>query len=523
MSNHYSNHEEMRGKILKGVNTLADNVSSTLGPKGRNVIIHKKDMRPFITKDGVTVAKSVDLDDPFENLGAQILKEVAIKTNSVSGDGTTTATVLARAILLNAQVYLAAGASPVEIKKGIDKTVAAIVEKIEEASKPVRNKEDITHVATISSNNDKDIGELIALAVDQSGKNGAITVEEARSLETSLELIEGFQVHSGYVSPAFVTEQQRAIMRYEDAYVLVTDHSISSVDEIFPVLQIVSRESKPFIIVSENIEGQALAALVMNTVRGTMKVAAVKAPGYGETRRDSLSDLALSVGATFVTRESGIKLKEVTLEHLGHVDTVEATKNWTTFVGGIGEYSKIEERVQKLKAEIMQTEVMAECEVIQERISRLSSSVAIIRVGGATDIEVIEKKHRIEDALSAVKSAQEQGIVPGGGVSLIRASEELVVDVGNDEQQMGVDIVLKSVQEPLRQMAVNAGKSADIIVDTVKNSAPTEGYNFAEDQVVDMMADGIIDPAKVTISALQNAASVSSTLMTANYAIVQGD
>ena len=517
----YDSHSSLNEKILKGADILADNVSATLGPKGRNVILQEKDKAPFITKDGVTVAAFVQLEDPFENLGAQIIKQASSVTNTTAGDGTTTATVLARAILKNSQKYLAAGASPTEMKRGIDKAVTKLVESLKDIATPIRSQEDIEHVATISANGDKTIGQLIATAVDEAGKDGAITIEEARSVETSLELIEGFQFDSGYLSNSFITDERRAVMRYDNPLILTTDYSISNVEDIMPVLQIVSRENRPLVIIAENIEGQALAALIMNTTRGTMKVAAIKAPSYGEERRNTLQDLALATGATFVTRENNIALKDVKLVDLGVAKSIESQKNWTAVVGGTGNYTEIEKKIDLLKQVIKQTENMQEAEAIQRRITRLASGVAIIRVGGTTEVEMIEKKHRIEDALEAVKSAQEEGIVPGGGTALLRASKNLEVDCDNQDQEYGVKVLLESITAPVRQMAFNAGLSEDIILQKVQSLETFEGYNFSTDEVCNLMDSGIIDPCKVTRCAVQNAASAASTLITTNHAIVQ--
>ena len=501
---------------------LADNVASTLGPRGRNVIIHQKGKNPFITKDGVTVARFVELEDPFENAAAQIIKQAASQTNQVAGDGTTTATVIARSILQNAQKYLVAGVSSIELKRGIDKAVKEIVKNLEEQSKPIRSKEDIAHIAIISANNDKTIGDLIATAVDKVGKDGAITVEEARSVETALDVLEGFRFDSGYLATAFVTDERRGALRYENPYILVTDHSIDSLEDILPVLEVVARENRPFVIVAENVEGQALAALIMNSLRGTMKVAAVKAPRYGEERKNILEDLSLSIGATFVSRESGMRIRDAKLEHLGTAKTIESLKNLTTIVGGKGDHEVVEDRIESLKELIIQTDSVYECEKVQERITRLASGIAVVYVGGLTEVEMIERKHRIEDALEAVKAAQEEGVVPGGGVALIRAIKNLIVETENEEQKLGVDIVVNSVKEPLKQMACNAGKSADLILDLVENqTCETHGYDFVTDSVVDMFEVGVIDPVKVTKNALINAASAASVLITTDYAIVE--
>jgi len=517
----HDNNKTLNEKILRGVNALADSVASTLGPRGRNVLLHKKGGVPIITKDGVTVAAFFSLEDPFEDAAAQVLKQAAQETNSAAGDGTTTATVLARGILMVAQRHLAAGASPIELKRGMDKAVAEITVRLNESSKAVKSIEDIEHIATISANGDTQIGKLVAMAVDQAGKDGAITIEEARSVETSLDVVEGFQLRSGYIAGAFITDQRRQVMKHRDVLVLVTDHVVESVEEILPILEVIAREQKPFVIVAENIEGQALAALIMNTVRGNMKVAAIKAPHYGEQRRNTLKDLSLSVGATFISRASGIKLKDVKLEHLGTAKAMESQKSWSTIIGGGGDYDEIERRIEALKSEIKQTEDLRDCEQIQERITKLASGVAIIKVGGTTEVEMVEKKHRVEDALEAVRSAQVEGLLPGGGIALLNAVKGLEVEVDHPDQELGVQIIKDVVQEPVRQMAENAGESPDLILAKLESCEENEGYDFRSGKIVNMFEKGIIDPTKVARCALQNATSAAGTLLTTNYAIVE--
>ena len=429
--------------------------------------------------------------------------------------------MLARAILKQAQRYLISGASPIELKRGIDKAVKAIVEKLEEQAVPISSEQDIAHIATISANGDESIGKLIATAVDSAGKDGAISVEEARSLETSLELTEGFIFDSGYVAGAFVTDERKQSVVYDDPLILVTDYKIETVEEIYPILEVVAREAKPFIIVAEEIEGQALAALIMNAVRGTMKVAAIKASRYGEERRAILHDLALSTGATFVSRLSGLKLVDVKLEHLGLAEKIESFKHRTTIAGGKGDWEEVEKRIESYKAEIEQTVGIHECEKIQERITKLASGIAVIKVGAATEIEMIEKRHRIDDALEAVKSAQLEGIVSGGGTALIRAAHDLEVNVDSEEQRLGTEIVRKAVEEPLRQMAANAGQSGDLILSMIHDESYEYGWDFSSGALTHMIEDGIIDPVKVTRCALQNAASVAGALIMSNYAIVE--
>ena len=518
----YSNGHELNNKILKGIDTLADNVASTLGPRGRNVILyHQEENIPVITKDGATVAAFVELDDPIENVGAQIIKQAAAKTNDTAGDGTTTSTVLARGVLRRAQKYLMAGSSPIELKRGIDKAVEATVERLKEMARPIQSEEDIHHIATISANNDPTIGRLISTAVDSAGKDGTVLVEEARSLQTSLDLIEGFRFNSGYVSNSFITNERTGAVEYENPLILVTDEKIEHIDQVMKSLELAARENRPLVIVANDIEGQALAALIMNTVRGTLKVAAVKSPRYGEERRKIMDDLCLSVGGQYITRANSLQLKDVKLTHFGQCKKISISKTWTTIVGGKGNEEHIDKRIDALKTEILQTESLKECEMIQERITRLASGVAVIRVGAATEVEMIEKKHRIDDALEAVRSAQEEGIVTGGGTALLRATKDLKVETDNEDQKLGVRIILEAVEEPLRQMAINAGESPDIIVTTVKQNRSPYGWDFTKNDTVDMFDCGIIDPVKVTRCALQNAASVASTLITTNYAIIK--
>ncbi len=521
MSRNYESKQALQRKIIEGANILADNVASTLGPKGRNVLLQERGKAPFITKDGVTVAHFVALDDPFENAGAQVIKQAAVQTNSDAGDGTTTATVLARAILRSAQRYILAGVSPTELQRGLAVATSEVVERLKEVTRPVKSIADIQHIATISANNDEKIGRLIASAVDKVGQDGSITIEESRSLETSLDVTEGFRLDAGYCAGAFVTDERRAMMYHDEPLFLVTDYKINAVEQILPILEMVAREGRPLVIVAEDIEGQALAALIMNAMRGTMKIAAIKAPRYGEDRRNTMHDLALSVGATFVTRESGIKLQDVKMGHLGSAKFVESTKYMTTVVGGNGDYDNIEQQIAQLKALIEQTESLQECEQIQDRIVRLSAGVAIIRVGGATEVEMTEKKHRIEDALEAVRSAQEEGIVGGGGTALLRASSSMVMTVNSSDQALAGAIIQEACQAPIRQMALNAGISPDIVVKDVLAADNDSGWDFRNGQMVNLHSSGILDPVKVTRTALQNAVSCAGTLITTNYGIIQ--
>lgn len=517
----FANNEELRQKILNGANTLADYVSSTLGPKGRTVLLKEADKPAFATKDGVTCAAYVQLEDPFENAGAQIIRQAANETNTNAGDGTTTATVLARAILVEAQRHIAAGASPIELQRGIDSAVVQICENLTELSKPVTSIEDIRHIATISANNDKTIGDLISMAVDKVGQDGSITIEESRSMDTSIDVTEGFRFPAGYCASAFVNDERRNIMHHEEPLVLVTDYKITQVEQILPILEMIAREARPLVIVAEDIEGQALAAMIMNAMRGTLKIAAIKAPFYGQERRNLLSDLALSTGAEFITRESGTKLQTVTLAQLGSAKSIESTKVGTILVGGNCDYNALETRIESLKVEISNTDDFAECERIQGRIVRLSSGVAVIHVGGSTQVEMTERKHRIEDALEAVRSAQEEGVIGGGGTALIRASRKITIETDHDDQSIGMSIVKKACEAPFRQMCRNGGKSEDLLFSEVVKQSPEIGYDFRAESLTNLYERGILDPVRVTKTALKNAASCAGTLITTNYGIIQ--
>ena len=516
MSKHYSSGADLSAKVLRGVNILADNVASTLGPRGRTVLLQRAGSGPFVSKDGVTVADHVVLDDPIENAAVHILKQASSQTNTLAGDGTTTSMVLARAILQEAQKHIVAGTPPIEIKRAIDRATEVIVSNLKEASTPIQSEEDIAHIATISANNDETIGNLIAKAVDCVGKDGSITVEQARSTQTSLDLREGFSFDSGFVANAFVTDERRQAVIYEDPFILVADTKIDKVDQILPVLEAVAREGRPLIIVASEIVDQALAALIMNTVRGTMKIAAIKAPRYGEERRGILRDLCLATGAAFITKSGDMKLEDVKLSHLGGCEKIDIVKNSSTFIGGKGNHEDVDKQIESLKAEIENTDDLHECERIQERITRLASGVAIIKVGAPTEAEMIEKRHRIEDALEAVRAAQQEGIVPGGGVALIRA---LPKKSGSPAER----IVYEAVKEPIRQMARNSGESPDLILEQVQRAKGNRGYNFATGKMGDLLEEGVIDPVKVTITALTMAASAAGTLLTTGYAIVEGE
>ena len=521
MSRAYDDNQTLQQKIMKGANKLADNVASTLGPRGRNVLLQEKGQTPFITKDGVTVAAFVACDDPFENAAVQVIKQAAIETSNTAGDGTTTATVLARSILQEAQRFIASGVSPVELQRGIGLAVKEVLRKLSDMAIPVTSLEEIEHIATISANNDSRIGHLIAMAVDRVGQDGSITIEESRSLETSLDVTEGFKFNAGYCASAFVTDERRAVMHHDDPLLLVTDHKISAVEQVLPVLEMVAREGRPLILVAEEIEGQALAAMIMNAMRGTMKIAGVKAPAYGEERRQTLADLALSVGATFITRESGQKLSDVRMTDLGSAKFVEASKFSTTVVGGACDFEAVETTISALKSQIGQTDDLKVCERLQDRIVRLSSGVAVINVGGSTEVEMTERKHRIEDALEAVRSGQEQGIITGGGAALLRAANSLSISTDNTEQDLGTSVVKAACEEPIRQMALNAGLSPDLMVEKINNAPAEEGVDFRTGELINMLEAGIIDPVKVTLTALTNAASCAGTLITTNYGIIQ--
>tara|TARA_R110002073_G_scaffold317593_1_gene491188 strand:- start:1847 stop:3424 length:1578 start_codon:yes stop_codon:yes gene_type:complete len=520
------NNEDLQREILEGVSVLAKYVSSTLGPRGRNVILRGKEGNPVITKDGVTVAEFVELQGPFQNAAVHVIKQASRKTNSEAGDGTTTATVLAHAILNESYRHITAGASPIEIKRGIDMAVVDIVTNLKEMSLPVRSEEDISHIATISANNDNTIGSLVAKAITAAGKDGSLLIEEARSIDTTLDLIEGFRFDSGYAAGAFINEERRGAVSHEDAFVLVVDDKLTQVQELLPVLEPVAREGRPLVIVASEIEGQALAALIMNSIRGTMKIAAIKAPRYGQERRSIMQDLCIATGAKMFSKSSDSNLSDFKLVDLGQCSKIDILKGATTIVGGKGDWNLVEKRIESLKVELEQTDNLNECETIQERITRLASGVAVIRVGAATEIEMIEKKHRIEDAVEAVKAAMDEGIVPGGGVALLRAVEDLKYihsGAGNweDDRALGYAAVVGACTAPLRQMASNAGQSPDIVLHRLLNEEKYNGWNFATEKIEDMLESGVIDPAKVTRCALQNASSAAGTLITTGHAIVE--
>jgi len=514
---------EVRQKLLAGAVKLTDAVSCTLGPRGQNVILYQKGADPVITKDGVTVARVVELEDDYEQAGVEVLRQAALQTNTVAGDGTTTSTVLAKAILEEANRQITAGAIPIEVKRGMDKAVEKIIDKLNEMSKPVSSEEEISHVATVSANGDEVIGKLIASAVAAAGKDGAITIEESRSLETSLDVEEGFQFDSGYVSTQFVTDERKGSVFYKDCLVFVTDSTLDNIDEMLPLLEVAARDGRAFVIIAEEIQGQLLAALIMNRMRGQMKIVAIKAPRYGEERRNILSDIALTTGATFISKDSGVKLSQVKLEHLGGCKTIEIYKHRTTITGGLGDSEKTEERIEALKKEVEEIDSLHAAERAQERITRLASGIAVIRIGGATEIEVTEKRHRVEDALEAVRSAQEDGIVPGGGAALIRASMSIdLEDVDHQDQRIGASVLQTATVAPMKKIIENAGMSPDLIINTLIGIEEEEiGFNAKTGAFENLIETGVIDPVKVTKTALRNAASAAGTLLTTNCAVLR--
>ncbi|UVT16664.1 MAG: chaperonin GroEL [Nitrospira sp.] len=512
-----------RAAILKGVNQLADAVKATLGPKGRNAILDKKFGAPTITKDGVTVAKEVELKNPYENMGAQLVREVASKTSDTAGDGTTTATVLAQAIFREGAKNITAGANPMEIKRGIDKAVEAITAELKKLSKPCQNKTEISQVGTISANNDKTIGDLIAEAMEKVGKDGVITVEEAKSMTTSLDVVEGMQFDRGYISPYFVTNAERMECSVEEPLILINEKKISSMKDLLPLLEQVAKMGKPLVILAEEVEGEALATLVVNKLRGTLNVAAVKAPGFGDRRKAMLEDIAILTGGQVISEDIGIKLENVKLTDLGRAKRVTIDKDNTTIVEGYGDSKKIEGRVKQIKAQIDETTSDYDREKLQERLAKIVGGVAVINVGAATETEMKEKKARVEDALHATKAAVEEGIVPGGGTAYLRCVKALdgLKDVPM-EQKVGLDIVRRALEEPVRQIAANAGAEASVVVGKVREDKNVNGgYNAATDEYVDMIKAGIIDPTKVSRTALQNAASVAGLMLTTEVMITE--
>jgi chaperonin GroEL len=514
---------DARDKMLRGVNILANAVKVTLGPKGRNVVIEKSFGAPRSTKDGVSVAKEIELADRFENLGAQMIREVASKTNDKAGDGTTTATVLAQAIVQEGLKSVAAGMNPMDLKRGIDKAVAIVVADIKASSKKVTTNNEIAQVGTISANGDKDVGEMIAKAMDKVGNEGVITVEEAKTAETELDVVEGMQFDRGYLSPYFITNPDKMEVQLEEPLILLFEKKLSSLQPLLPVLEAVVQSGRPLLIIAEDVEGEALATLVVNKLRGGLRVAAVKAPGFGDRRKAMLEDLAILTGAQVVSEDLGIKLENVSLDMLGKAKKVTITKDDTTIVDGIGEKDAIEARIAQIKRQIEDTTSDYDKEKLQERLAKLAGGVAVIRVGGSTEVEVKEKKDRVDDALNATRAAVEEGIVPGGGVALLKASKALASLVGdNADQTAGIAIIRRALQAPIRQIAENAGVEGSIVVGKVLESdSATFGFNAQTEQYVDLIVDGVIDPAKVVRTALQDAASVAGLLITTEAAIVE--
>jgi chaperonin GroEL len=513
---------DARAALKRGVDQLADAVKVTLGPKGRNVVIDKKFGAPTVTKDGVTVAKEIELPDPVENMGAQMVKEVATKTSDNAGDGTTTATVLAQAIFREGLKNVTAGSNPMAIKRGIDKAVAAIIEELKRISVPTTGKKEIAQVGSISANNDQEIGNLIAEAMEKVGKDGVITVEEARGLETTLETVEGMQFDRGYVSPYFVTDPEKMEAGLEDPYILIHDKKISSMKDLLPVLEKVAQQGKPLLIIAEDVDGEALATLVVNKLRGTLKVAAVKAPGFGDRRKAMLEDIAVLTKGKVISEEIGFKLENTTLADLGRAKRVVVDKDNTTIIDGAGDNESITGRVKEIKAAVEASTSDYDKEKLQERLAKLSGGVAVINVGAATEAEMKEKKARVEDALHATRAAVEEGIVPGGGVALIRAQKGLKTLKLEGEEQIGVDIIRRAIEEPLRMIVQNAGGEGSIVLEKVRSSKDDKfGYNALTDTYEDLVQAGVIDPTKVTRTALQNAASIASLLLTTEAIIVE--
>ena len=512
--------EEARRSLMRGVDALANAVKVTLGPRGRNVVIDKKFGPPTIINDGVTIAKEIELEDPFENMGAQIVKEVATKTNDVAGDGTTTATVLAQAMVKEGLKNVTSGANPMLIKRGIEKAVSEIVAHIKSEAKQIKGKEEIAQVATISANNDKEIGALISDAMEKVGKEGVITVEEAKSLETSLSLVEGMQFDRGYISPYFVTNGDSMTAELEDALVLIYDKKISNMKELLPVLEKIAQTGKPFIIIAEDIESEALATLVLNKMRGVLNVCAVKAPGFGDRRKAMLEDIAILTGGQVISEDLGMKLENTGLEHLGKAKKITVDKENTTIVEGAGKKGDVQARVATIKKQIEETDSDYDREKLQERLAKLSGGVAVINIGAATEVEMKEKKASVEDALSATRAAVEEGVIPGGGITYLHAQSKLdSIKLENPDEQVGVNIVKRAIEEPIRMIAQNAGLDGSVVAIEAKKQKGNMGFNALTNEWVDMLKAGIIDPAKVSRSALQNAASIASQVLTAEVII----
>jgi chaperonin GroL len=517
-------HEEARERMLAGVNTLADAVKVTLGPKGRNVVLEKSFGAPRITKDGVSVAKEIELKDKFENMGAQMVKEVASKTADVAGDGTTTATVLAQAMIREGHKAIAAGMNPMDLKRGIDAAVKAAVEELKSIAKPCDDSNSIRQVATVSANWNADVGEILAEAMEKVGRDGVITVEEGKSLENELEVVEGMQFDRGYLSPYFVNNQEKMHVELEKPYILLHDKKISNIRDLLPVLEEAAKAGRPLLIIAEDVEGEALATLVVNNLRGTLKAAAVKAPGFGDRRKAMLQDIAILTGGTVISEEVGLSLEKAKLQDLGEAARVVITKENTTIVDGAGKKDEIEARVEQIRAQIEETTSDYDREKLQERVAKLAGGVAVVKVGAATEVEMKEKKDLVDDALHATRAAVEEGIVPGGGVTLVRIASTLRdkgVNTANTDQETGVQIALRAMEEPLRQIVANAGGEASVVVQAVREKEGAWGYNAQTEEYGDMLEMGIIDPAKVTRSALQNAASIAGLMLTTEAMVAE--
>ena len=515
-------HDSARSRIVNGANILADAVKVTLGPKGRNVVLERSFGAPTVTKDGVSVAKEIELKDKFENMGAQMVKEVASKTSDVAGDGTTTATVLAQSIVQEGMKYVAAGMNPMDLKRGIDKAVGAIVEDLKKLSRNITTSKEIAQVGSISANGDAAIGKIIADAMDKVGKEGVITVEDGKSLDNELEIVEGMQFDRGYLSPYFITDADKQVAVLEDPYILFHDKKISSIRELLPVLEQVAKVSKPLLIVAEEVEGEALATLVVNSMRGILKATAVKAPGFGDRRKAMLEDMAILTKGTVISEELGLKLENVQLKDLGRAKRVEVGKENTTIIDGAGEKNAIQGRITSIKKQIEETTSDYDKEKLQERVAKLSGGVALIRVGAATEVEMKEKKARVEDALHATRAAVEEGILPGGGVAYLRARASLTNLKGaNDDQTAGIRIVSRALEEPLRMIVANAGMEPSVVLAKVLEGKGNFGYNAATDEYGDLVQSGVVDPTKVTRSALQNAASIAALILTTDAMVAE--
>ncbi|AOB25552.1 MULTISPECIES: chaperonin GroEL [Bordetella] len=514
--------DEARVRIVRGVNVLANAVKTTLGPKGRNVVLERSFGAPTVTKDGVSVAKEIELKDKFENIGAQLVKDVASKTSDNAGDGTTTATVLAQAVVQEGLKYVAAGFNPIDLKRGIDKAVAAAVEELKKLSKPVTTSKEIAQVGSISANSDASIGQIIADAMDKVGKEGVITVEDGKSLENELDVVEGMQFDRGYLSPYFINSPEKQVAALDDPYVLIYDKKVSNIRDLLPVLEQVAKSSRPLLIIAEDVEGEALATLVVNNIRGILKTTAVKAPGFGDRRKAMLEDIAILTGGTVISEETGMSLEKATLQDLGQAKRIEVAKENTTIIDGAGDGKSIEARVKQIRAQIEEATSDYDREKLQERVAKLAGGVAVIRVGAATEVEMKEKKARVEDALHATRAAVEEGVVPGGGVALLRAKQAIAGLKGDTaDQNAGIKLILRAVEEPLRTIVTNAGEEASVVVNTVLNGKGNYGYNAATGEYGDLVEQGVLDPTKVTRTALQNAASVASLLLTAEAAVVE--